>query len=130
MASNTDRIFMAEQIKVRDCNLSKHSSSNTASTTTLLSRKVAPSSTCRCLLFNYYIFILSSPSFAASSPVEICFLVCVWCVWKETIAPLLLLLLVVVVVVCLVSIFRLFQRDNQCKNSQTTHLNAPLFLLS
>ena len=34
-------------------------------------------------LFNYYIFILSSPSFAASSPVEICFLVCVVCVERN-----------------------------------------------
>ena len=73
MASNTDRIFMAEQIKVRDCNLSKHSSSNTASTTTLLSCSLLDN---RCLLFKYNIFILSSHVCCVVT-CGVCFLVCV-----------------------------------------------------
>ena len=77
MASNTDRIFMAEQIKVRDCNLSKHSSSNTASTTTLLSCSLLDN---RCLLFKYNIFILSS---VEGATYDLSLFVCVVCVERN-----------------------------------------------
>ena len=40
------------------------------------------------------------------------------------------MLLVLVLVVCLFSIFRLCQRDNQCKNSPTTHLFSFSLVLS